>query len=137
MKNKRIAVRITWIGIVLLILPVIFTFVVSIIGSLRERQFLFDYLLTAELGFVVVMGLSCVVYGAYVLRETFRKILALSAVAFLSLLVLLAYPTIFSSVEYGLHDSETVMLLIVVIFYNVSFLSSAIIAIMILHKIKK
>lgn len=61
-------------GTVLLWFPILATVIISLIGSIMERTFLFDYLMPAELFFFAILGGGLLLWAAIRAREKIRQI---------------------------------------------------------------
>ena len=73
------------LGTVMVWLPVLATVVTSIIGSIRERQFLFDFLMPMELFVLVFLGGILLFWAALRVRR-FRNWIGWSLAAAVALL---------------------------------------------------
>lgn len=89
-------------GTILVWLPIAFMLLTSVIGSLRERTFLMDYFIPAELLPIVLVGSGLLLWAAFRARSRKRAIGGAIAVALgaLPLSLLLAQVT-------GLASGET------------------------------
>lgn len=54
--------------------PILATVIISLIGSIMERTFLFDYLMPAELFFFAILGGGLLLWGAIRAREKIKQI---------------------------------------------------------------
>lgn len=59
-------------GTILLWGPILFMFLTSIVGSIMSREFLFDYLMLAEVFFIVAPGLALLILAS-IFARTFVK----------------------------------------------------------------
>lgn len=86
MEKKNILIKVlSWIGTVLVWLPILAPILLSAVVSIERRRFLFDYLMPAELFISFLVGGGLLVWAA-LRRHSRRKLIILSYAIALSLL---------------------------------------------------
>ncbi len=73
-KHPKTAKILALTGTVLLWLPVLFTIITAVIGSIAERSFIIDYLMPAELFSVAALGSILLIIGTYLARKKYIRI---------------------------------------------------------------
>ena len=73
-------------GAILLWFPLVVTVLLSLIGSVMARRFLFDFLMPAELGLFAFAGAALAIFAAWRAGGPWRRLLLLAAVMLVCLI---------------------------------------------------
>lgn len=92
MKNKVVLMALSIIGIALTLSPFVFMIGTSIIGSIQESHFRMDYLLPAEMAYLVLSGGIILTVVAWIKHRLFRWFLVGMTVIVVSLLLAMTIP---------------------------------------------
>lgn len=113
MKNKLGIKILSVISTILILFPVVFMVFTSIIGSISEQQFLFDYLMPAEWFFMVLIGIIFLFLVMYVQKYKLKQLIfsSLTMVLFLIAGILYADLSGLSSGTPGASNSETIVII--------------------------
>ncbi len=77
-KKKTFSLILAITGTTLVWLPVIFMVITGIVGSISAHQLLVDYMLPAELGFMVIVGAATLLWAA-IRERSYIKPIAITA----------------------------------------------------------
>ena len=124
-------------GTLLLIAPILFLLVTSVVGSISGRTFLFDYLMLAELFPVVAAGLI-LLFVASLVSRVYRKWIGFGSAAALILLaasLLYANASGLASGALSMESGAFTLVLIGIALYNLLVLGIAILGVFLLKKL--
>ncbi len=124
-------------GTLLLIAPILFLLVTSVVGSISGRTFLFDYLMLAELFPVVAAGLILLFVASLVSRVYLKWIGFGSAAALILLAASLLYANAsgLASGALSMESGAFTLVLIGIALYNLLVLGIAILGVFLLKKL--
>ncbi len=135
MKTKAVLAKVFAIaGAVLVWAPILFMLLTGIVGSISSKMFLMDYLLLAELFFVVVAGLV-LLFVSSLLGRTLVKWIGFTAAAgviALALSMLLAQTTGLASGAIAAEGWPLILVMGLLILYNVLVLAVGILGILLI-----
>ncbi len=124
-------------GTALVWLPVLFMFLTAIIGSLSRKMFLFDYLMLAELFFIVLAGaVSLLVAG--ILSKTLVKWFVWSSIAAVLSLAAAQLIAIVSGLAHGVHEPSGFFFGIIIgliVLYNLLVIGIGILGILLIKRL--
>jgi len=133
MKKKLLFAKISAIaGSVLLWAPILFMVVLSVVGSIHDGRFLFDYLMLAELFLAVIIGAALLILCGFLSKLYTRWLLWATAAAVLALAASQIY-----AVASGLAHGTTppngfafALVIALIVIYNLLVLGIAVIGIL-------
>ncbi len=73
-KHPKLAIILALTGTVLLCLPVLFTLITAVIGSIANKSLIIDYLMPAELFPIAALGSIVLIIGTYLARKQYIRI---------------------------------------------------------------
>lgn len=135
MKTKAVLAKVFAIaGAVLVWAPILFMLLTGIVGSISSKMFLMDYLLLAELFFVVVAGLVLLFVSSLLGRALVKWIgfTAAAGVIALALSMLLAQTTGLASGAIAAEGWPLILVMGLLILYNVLVLAVGILGILLI-----
>lgn len=124
-------------GTLLLIVPILFLFVTSVVGSIASKSLLFDYLMLAELFPVVALGLILLVLASLLSRILPKWIGWCSAAALILLAgaVLYANASGLSSGALSMDSGAFVVAFTAIALYNLLIFEIAILGILLIKRL--
>lgn len=124
-------------GTLLLIAPILFLLVTSVVGSISAKTFLFDYLMLAELFPVVAAGLVLLFIASLVSRVYLKWIGFGSAAALILLAASLLYANAsgLASGALSMESGAFTLVLVGIALYNLLVLGIAILGILLAKKL--
>ena len=124
-------------GTLLLIAPILFLLVTSVVGSISAKTFLFDYLMLAELFPVVAAGLVLLFIASLVSRVYLKWIGFGSAAALILLATSLLYANAsgLASGALSMESGAFTLVLVGIALYNLLVLGIAILGILLAKKL--
>ena len=137
-KQKSILSKILAVaGTLLLIAPILFLLVTSVVGSISAKTFLFDYLMLAELFPVVAAGLVLLFVASLVSRVYLKWIGFGSAAALILLATSLLYANAsgLASGALSMESGAFTLVLVGIALYNLLVLGIAILGILLAKKL--
>lgn len=87
MKNPVVLKTFAIVGTVLTLFPLLFMLITALFSSISQGEFLMDYLLPAELGVVVAIGIIFLVLSAWRMRWVLLPLLITTGIAMASLIL--------------------------------------------------
>jgi len=138
MKTKATLAKVFAIaGTALIWLPVLFMFLTAVIGSISRKMLLFDYLMLAELFFVVLAG-AVLLIVAGILSKTLTKWFVWSAVAAVLMLAGSQLTAVVSGLAHG--DREPVgfifgLVIGMIVLYNLLVIGIGILGILLIKRL--
>ena len=112
MKTQGGAKAFLLIGTLLLAMVLLSPFVFSVISLIVNSELVFDYLMTAELGFIAIIALLFLMVGTFLAKGPFLFFVLSSVVSVVSLVILML-----------LSDPPMFLAVSVLILYNLSLVS--------------
>ncbi len=137
-KQKSVLTKIFTIsGTVLLWAPILFMFLTAIVGSIIGKEFLFDYLMLAELFPIIALGLVLLVLAS-IISHMFRKWFGWGSVAALVALASGQILAIASGLASGAMAPSGVIFAVVIasiVVYNLVVVALAILGILLIKRL--
>jgi hypothetical protein len=112
-KNPVVVKVLSIVGSILVLVPILFMLVTSVFGSIAEGTFLMDFLLPAELGYLVVAGAALLLLGAW-RSKPYRLWILVGCLAAVAMFVLMSVYAVLSGLADGSVGEDSVQFYVVI-----------------------
>ncbi|MFA5660580.1 MAG: hypothetical protein WC968_04230 [Bacilli bacterium] len=125
MGNHKLKSIMAIAGTILVLFPILFMLMTSLIGSIAEGYFLMDYMLPAELSVVIFIGFIFFIFSSWTSRSDTVLFVLMGAIALILFLIIIIF------------GGDFIFTMILLILFDIAVLALGIVGILYCRKLFK